>query len=260
MSLYHYPKIYAALLKPEEDMLADVPKWIEEHLEGELKAICDPACGPATWLIPFAQEGYFVGGNDIEPKMLEEASHLLKNYPHELVLGDMRHLTCQHQYDVALNFDASIGHLSTDEDVIQHLRSVWRMLRMGGLYFVGLFVLDADKIDQTVEELFEATLDDIDQKGFAHVRYQSLYRDPIHRRERIRLELKTHGLDDVPEFLEEEYDLFTFSKKDLLKVIAAAGGWEIAAVHSMEFKDNPAIELEENCGDILLILRKIPII
>jgi len=257
MSLYHYPKLYSALLSPEADMLRDIFVWIGRHLDAPLRSIMDPACGSGTWLVPFAIKGYFVGGNDIEKRMIEEAERQLLVFPHELTLGDMRELSFSRTFDVAINLDSSIGHLKNDEEIKEHLSSVQKSLRVGGLYFLGLFVLDGEERDDECELLYESETVTMSEGGHAKVTYKSLFRDPIARRERIHLEVVTSGMTGYPEFLQEEYDLFSFPMMRLLKVLEEVGDWEIVAVHSMEIIGNPLMTLEKNCGDIMLILRKL---
>lgn len=256
MSLYDYPELYHVLLAPEQDMMDDLYAWMDRHLEGSCNRVMDPACGPGTALLPFAEDGCFVAGNDLAAGMVATAGKVLGEWPTELRQGDMRHLPFETgPFDVALNLYASIGHLPDDDAVAEHLEAVARNLRKGGLYFLGLTVCDGEA-DTTPLQLFEAEPTPIPSGGMAAVAYESVYRDPPKREERIRVVVLTKGVAGAPPQLVEEYTLLTFSAEQLASVIARVPSLELAAAYAMEEDPRAAVELAPGVGDLTLVLRR----
>ncbi len=254
-SLYNYPAVYEALLAPDEEDKREVMRWCADHLDGPLKRVMDPACGPGTWLLPFARKGCFVAGNDLSQGMVDRAKRVLDGYPHLLVQGDMRALCMgDEHYDVTLNLDASIGHLPDHDAVLQHLQSVRTHTRPGGLYIVGLMGLDGEGLDTQKESLFVCSMTAIPTGGYASVAYASRWRDKTNKREQIEVLVSTEGVEGCPETIHEYYELLTFPSEDL-RALVVASGWELEAVYSMEAPRHPKIELAPSCGDVTLILK-----
>ena len=254
-SLYRYPDIYAALFSPEPTLRQDVESWIARHLDGPPSKVLDPACGPGNWLLPFADRGIHVAGNDIAPQMVRAAQQRLRGAPHEVVQGDMRDLRLTTgPFDLALSLDASIGHLPDQQAISTHLAAVHGQLRPGGIYILGAVVADRDEIADSVELLHEWEPTAIPSGGVASLRLDSLRRDPMAGQETIRLELFTRGVPDCPEHLEEIYTLQTLQVRQLEALIDRH--FQLQAVHSMEEQSREEIALYRDCGEVTLILRK----
>jgi SAM-dependent methyltransferase len=159
-------------------------------------------------------------------------------------------------FDAAINLDASVGHLPTDADVIRHLRSVHAHLRPGGIYLLGITVLDLPRRQDKPEALFESEPVAVGE-GTVTVKYTSLWRDPNLRRERIALEMHSRGVPDAPPLLREEYDLLTFAPADLHRCLAQAGGWHLLAVHDMTLDDFPDHGFQPGCRGVTVVLRAV---
>ena len=233
-----------------------ITSWLQEALGVAPTKLFDPACGPGSWLLPFAKQGCYTAGNDIRPAMIEAASALLTTHPHELTVGDMCDLSFQEKaFDAALNLDASIGHLSDDQAVLQHLRSVAKHLRIGGVYLLGAIVFDTHN-DEEPQLLFTQPYQPIDDGGEARLRYTSLRRDAKARFERIQAEVWTRKNPKIPAYIKESYDLRTFPAS-LLQDLIHESGLSLHTLISVDHPNHRPNELYPDAGDLNLILQKI---
>lgn len=260
MSLYDYPELYAALFAPDPEMWNGVRGWLGRYLDLPPRSLLDPACGPGNWLLPFAQRGWRVAGNDRNPAMCRYAQKILSPFDAQISQGDMRELAFAASpaflpFDVAINLDASVGHLPTDADVVRHLRSVHAHLRPGGIYLLGITVLDLPRRQDKPEALFESEPVAVGE-GTVTVKYTSVWRDPALRRERIALEMHSRDVPDAPPLLHEEYDLLTFAPADLRRCLAQAGGWPLLAVHDMTVDGFPDQGFQPGCRGVTVVLRR----
>ncbi len=255
MQIYRQAAIYAELLKPAEDLVADVDLWVETWLPGAAHSVCDPACGPGGWLEVFHRRGLRVAGNDLEAEMVREAKRRLARGAVELTVGDMRALRFQSgPFDFGVNLHASIGHLSDDASVKQHLRSMLAVLKPGGLYLLGATELSG-RTDDTPETLWSSPPTALPGGGHAAILYESTRRDPALRREEIRVLLLTKGVAGVAPVVNESYQLLTFSAAGLRSLVEEAG-FQILATHHMTVEGRPDDGLVPGAGDVTLILKR----
>lgn len=258
MSLYHYPAVYAALFSPDVKMRRRVKRWIRTHLVGPFARVLDPACGPGNWLLPFARKGLAVAGNDLEPAMVHAAKEALKGFDARVLQGDMCALAFEDgAFDVALNLDGSVGHLPDDEAVVSHLQEVLRCLRPGGIYCLGLLVLDGQARETDSVVLFEEEQASVAGGGSVRAVYRSEWRDPVARVEKISLQIETQGVAETPVCLEESYLLRTFPLASLREILEEVSAFTLCGAYATQEQDAPRCELAPNCGDVTLILRKV---
>lgn len=216
-SLYDLPEIYAALLEVGEDEVGPVLALLAHHGVAPT-SVLDPACGPGGWLEAFAARGCRVAGNDLRPAMVELASARI---PGEFVVGDMRALAfTTGPFDLAVNLSSSVGHLSSDEGVGQHLASVRAHQEPGGVYLLEVSSpTAARRRPQTIWSSRKVAC----LGGQARVTYRSVFTDPAARTERIGIELRTWDIPSAPRKLVETYDLRTFPRATITALAHAAG-------------------------------------
>ncbi|MEX2719937.1 MAG: class I SAM-dependent methyltransferase [Candidatus Wukongarchaeota archaeon] len=108
----------------------------------EVKRILEPACGSGILLVAFAKQGYNITGYDSSPKMVEYAKERIEKSGYadkaDVVLGDMRTMTFNPKFDVAINLINSLGYCLSNNDLISHFGSIAESLRKGGLYIVEI--------------------------------------------------------------------------------------------------------------------------
>ena len=135
-----YDRLYA-----DKDYAAECALIVEvfqRYGQQPIKSILDLGCGTGGHAFPLAARGYQVTGVDSSPLMLREAERKLTQPRPELVpefvLGDLRELELDRQFDAALMMFAVLGYQASDRDLQLALQSARRHLRPGGL-FVGDF-------------------------------------------------------------------------------------------------------------------------
>ena len=120
-------------------------RYLRPKSRGPL-TILEPACGTGRYLRVFAARGHRVVGIDSTPEMVEYAQARLARF------GDRARVICadmtdfrmptvrgkRWKADFAFNPINSIRHLTTDAQMVAHLRAVRASLRVGGIYAVGL--------------------------------------------------------------------------------------------------------------------------
>ncbi len=255
MSIYDFPSAYASLLTPPPVAADEIFQWITQSLGSPPKKIMDPACGPAIWLHPFAERGCYVAGNDLRLNMILESAKRLRDFPHELRVGDMQTLSFREKnFDAGINLDASIGHLPDESAVLAHLRSVWSLLRPGGVYLLGVIVFD-DQHEDSAELLYTEEFQALADGGEGCLRYTSLARDTTRRRERIQVELFTRNAPDLPAYYKDTYDLLTFPAQSLKQLIHQSG-FVLLDARKIEDPTEPIDDIEPDAGDLNLILQR----
>ncbi len=103
----------------------------------QVHSVLDLGCGTGNHAIPLARRGYSVVGVDRSPGMLERARGKA-NGPREtqveFVLGDLRDVRLNRQFDVCIVMFAVLGYQATNRDVAASLDNVRHHLQPGGIF------------------------------------------------------------------------------------------------------------------------------
>lgn len=255
-AFYRRSAIYAAFFEPSAEMRASVDRVARTHLRRMPRRVLDPACGPGLWLDHFRARGAEVAGCDLEESAVALAAERLPARGARVVVGDMRRPPDElgAEFDLVINLDNSIGHLSDFMDAAEHLRSIRQRLSPRGVYLLGLAIREpGDAIETGV--VFERGPVDIAGGGFAALRTESLGLQPVTNCERIRQIAITANVPDAPPVIAEQYDLLTFPFAILRDVLALAGGFEVLACLDATDEDLPPARFRKGAGDVVLVLR-----
>lgn len=109
--------------------------------------ILDCPCGHGRHSTELARRGYNVTGQDLNGFFLEEAKKAAKRAKVSVrwVKGDMRELSFENEFDIALNLFTAFGYLESDDEDQKALDAVAKSLKRG-----GKFVLDVINRDRVV--------------------------------------------------------------------------------------------------------------
>jgi len=227
VDLYDRPDVYAALRAPQPEIPERICALARAHVRGEVRKVLDPACGPANWLLPMAQRGYFVAGNDLSPSMVRAARVALAGHDAEIARGDMRDLRlASAPFDLAIEVSGTSGLMLERRDLLAHLRSVASVLRSGGLFLMMVFTRDSGPVPSAWES-GEIPLPD---GGLASVRYEVMSRVDHTGVERIRRTVRTHGVQDCPPQFAEEYSVRTWTWRELHSLVAEVPEFRLGTV------------------------------
>lgn len=115
-------------------------KCFEKFFDGEVKRICEIACGTGTMATELAKRGFDVTASDISPEMLTEAEYKSRNSGVSVryVSSDMRSFSLYTKADAVLCLLDSMNYLLKPSDFVSTLESVYRNLSEGGLFIFDI--------------------------------------------------------------------------------------------------------------------------
>jgi SAM-dependent methyltransferase len=259
MQFYQQPELYFVLRSPSPRHYEAIRRISAVHLRGPLASVMDPACGPATWLLPFARDGLRVAGNDLYPEMVQWAKRTLAGHPCEITQGDMCDLHFRSgPFDVALEVGGALGHLPDAEALGKHLRSVLAHLRPGGLYLLLLFVACEEQLTQPLLCQQSPWLP-VPGGGTAAITYEIVRRDPARRTERMRRTVRCNGVPGCPPQFADDYEVRCYSPAELREILARLPEAELAAAYEIDEHDQEhPVDLQVQPLEAVLVLRRLP--
>lgn len=140
-SIYDFPKYYDLVFG--SDTAAEV-KFLKacfvKYFDSPVKRLLEPACGTGRLMFRLGQEGYEVGGIDLNPKAVHFCNQRLQrlNIKGRAKVGDMCDFQVSKPFDAGFNTINSFRHLQTEEAARGHLVSMAKAIRKGGIYVLGL--------------------------------------------------------------------------------------------------------------------------
>ncbi len=255
----------AAADVPATRSLYDCPQWYDivheagtadevtrlEHINREFgtggRDWLEPACGTGRFLRVLARRGYRAVGYDRSEVMLRYARDrlLARRLRAEVVRGDMAAFVRPRRFDFAYNLINTFRHLHDDSLALAHLGCIVRSLRRGGVYVLGLDLVDYDD-PQPGEEVWTA------RRGLCQVRHVMLSIPPDRRTRRERI--INHLIVDRPcgrESFASHYDLRAYSLGQWLDLLEASG---LECIASFDFAWQPIV-LTGYTRDVNLVLK-----
>ncbi|MFB6556268.1 class I SAM-dependent methyltransferase [Streptomyces sp. NPDC056405] len=141
--------------------------------------LLDLACGTGRHSVPLAAAGYRVTGADLSPHYLAQAGRRAEaaHSTAAFTRADMRDLSAfaDGAFDTVVNLHTSFGFFPTEEEELQVLREVRRVLTPGGRFVID--VINRDAFLRQTSEVFGAhprdqfvirTYDDSTGRTFLH--------------------------------------------------------------------------------------------
>jgi SAM-dependent methyltransferase len=142
MNLYERARYYDVIF--DRDVSREVA-FLEAAFErytgkGQPASALDIACGPGYHGRAFARQGIRTVGVDINEAMIELAKEKddAEDLTSEWLVADMRRIQLSRQVDLAFIMFDGLDALLTQDDLVQHLRSVAASLTHGGVYIIDL--------------------------------------------------------------------------------------------------------------------------
>ena len=135
--MYSAPRLYDIAFdlnrKREVDFLEHCFKRFAKR---PVRRVLDIACGTGPHLLRLAARGYRMAGLDLSPENVEFLRKRTRaaGFDTDLVVGDMTNFQLRVRVDAAICMQDSQGHLLTNEQLLDHLRSAAQALRPGGVY------------------------------------------------------------------------------------------------------------------------------
>jgi len=131
-------------LNPKEEIFKQKPLFETLVDKYKVKTVLDCACGTGWHLKLFKDMGLEVYGSDLSPDMLEKASSNLQDGSVELKELDYRNLgDWNKQFDMVGCLTTSLPYMTTAEDVVAALNSMYEALNNGGILVISNGISDA---------------------------------------------------------------------------------------------------------------------
>lgn len=130
---------------------------LQEWLQLKQKElILDLCCGTGRHTIALARKGYSMVGMDLSDVLLTHAVRESEGLAIPFVHGDMRALPFVDQtFDVVLNLFTSFGYFEKDEDNIQVLHEIQRVLKPQGRFvmdFLNRYAVEQNLVPESIRK------------------------------------------------------------------------------------------------------------
>lgn len=252
-SLYDFPKyydlVYGSDWKAEFDFLEDC---FRKHARREVRRLIEPACGTGRLLIRFAQGGYEVAGNDLNPKAVEfcNARFGRRGFPPPAVVGDMADFRVRRKFDAAFNMINSFRHLPSEEAAEGHLRCMAGALAKGGLYVLGLH-LTPTQGERVERESWSA------RRGNLAV-ISTLWSEELDRKKRNeRVGMWFDVQTPTRRFrIVDEMDYRVYTARHMRKLLEKVPQWEVVETYDFAYEIDDPIRIGPETEDVVYVLRK----
>jgi ubiquinone/menaquinone biosynthesis C-methylase UbiE len=238
---------------PEENQtILDV---FHRHNKKDARSFLDIGAGPASNAIQMSQRGLESFALDYSSEMVSYGTEKAKALGVSLTYlqGDMRSFELPERVDLAAIFMDSTSYLLTNEDVINHLRSVARHLNEDGLYLLEMsHPRDVFSVGKSSSTKWTAKQDGIEvsvQWGAEGDPF-----DPIKQTTMVTAKLKFKTPDDQGEIVDRsEQRCFTFQEVDAL--VKASDCFEMVDVIG-SLKSGVSFSNDKACWRMIPVLRK----
>jgi SAM-dependent methyltransferase len=252
-SVYDYPRYYDVLFgsdwKAEYDFLT---ACFRRHALRPVKRLFEPGCGTGRLLVKFAQAGYAVAGNDLNPKAVAYCNARLKRYGFAATadVGDMADFRLRRKVDAAFNTINTFRHLDSQEKAENHLRCMARAVSPGGLYLLGLH-LTPTRGRACDKEFWAARRGSLEIKSAMW----SIRIDRRHRREQVgfRLDIRTPRQRLR---LEDRFAFRTYTAHEMADLLDQIPEFKVVATYDFNYDTNSPIRVGPSTEDVVYTLRK----
>lgn len=158
MRIYDRPEYYDIAfsfrdIKKEVDFLEAV---IKKYSRIRVRSVLELAAGNAPYLAELSKRGYYYSGLDSNATMIRYArrkAKMLRTKP-GFIKGDLKRFSRARKVELVFLLLGSL-YVKSDQELLEHLRSVSQALRKGGLYLldgaVGFFPGDIRKQSWTMQ-------------------------------------------------------------------------------------------------------------
>jgi SAM-dependent methyltransferase len=208
----------------------------------------EPACGSGRYIRLLARKGYNVTGYDSHKLMLAYARRHLAKTSARIAEGEMTRFCRPGAYDMAFCLVNTFRHLLTERAALHHLRLTALSLKAGGLYVLGLDLVDYGSVEDD-EETWSAG------RGSCRIDQMVLTLAPERKKRRETvINTLTVKRGRKKDYLQSSYDLRSYDVGQFKKMIGRSP-FSLAAAHG---PDGKACRLDQRTRDAYFVLKKRP--
>lgn len=250
---YANPRYYDIAFQGDTALEADfIEKAAARFGRPRTRDLLEPGCGTGRLVAELAGRGFRVSGFDLSQPSLDFAAARLRRQTRQanLFVGDLADFRVSRQVDLAYCFCNTFRHLTTEEAARRHLELVADSLRRGGIYILGLHLLPPDAELEATERWTErrgAVTVTCTIRGFG-----------VDRRRRIET-LRTILKVDTPRRtlrIAGEHPMRIYLAAQLMTLLQSVAALELVSVHDFWLDIDEPLRLDNERGDVVLVLRK----
>jgi SAM-dependent methyltransferase len=144
---YDYPRYYDIAFQAYTRMEVDfIEAACRKHCTRKVHRLLEPACGTGRLVTELAARGYSMIGFDLNERTLSYLRRRLtrRRLRAEIFKADMADFRLGQRIDAAYCTVSTFRHLLTEQAARAHLKSVAKSLAPGGIYILGLHLLQSD--------------------------------------------------------------------------------------------------------------------
>jgi SAM-dependent methyltransferase len=141
-AFYDYPAIYHAVHVGETRLEAEGVLRVLSACRLRPRNLLEPACGTGRFLRYFSEAGFSITGYDRSERLLGFARRQLRGAAARVESASLESYRASRPFDAALCLIGTFRHLPDDRSALRHLRSTAAALERGGIYVVGLDLVD----------------------------------------------------------------------------------------------------------------------
>lgn len=153
-------KLYSKLARVYHEMYQNIFDYKKEFQfykrilkKYNSKSVLEIGCGSGNLAPYFLKEGYNYIGSDLFQEMLNVAKEVEPKA--QFIQADMRDLKFRKKFDAVIISGRSFTYLTTNEDVQNTLKSIYKILNKGGILIFDNF--NAEKMISMKKKQFEQT-------------------------------------------------------------------------------------------------------
>ncbi|MBM82420.1 MAG: methyltransferase type 11 [Planctomycetaceae bacterium] len=252
-NIYDYPKYYdlvfASDWRAEFDFLN---LCFERFAKRPVKKLFEPACGTGRLLIKFAQSGFNVRGNDLNPKAIDFCNDRLERFGfgRSAIVGDMSDFRLKGKADAAFNTINSFRHLGTEKMAEAHLKCMANALAKGGLYLLGLHLTPTEGVG-------------VDQESWSARRgnlmvVSNMWTKKVDlkvRREYLGMTFDVYTL--TKHFrIEDSMEYRTYTAAQMCRLLKKVPEFEVVETFDFAYDIKDPVTINSTTEDVVFVLRK----
>jgi SAM-dependent methyltransferase len=250
---YDYPQYYDIAVQTYTRREADFIQAVcRKYCPFRVRRLLEPACGTGRLITEFAARGYDMIGFDLSRRALSYLRRRLgrRRLYAETFEADMADFRLHGPADAAYCTVSTFRHLLTEKEAHRHLDCVARSLRSGGVYILGLHLLQSEIAKADFQCWTE-------RRGETQVtaNLRVLRTDRRRRVEKFRVSLLV--LRRAKEFrLQHEFVFRTYTGKQFRRLLRSVPSLELCDVYDFRYTIEQPTVLNDEMPYSIFVLRK----
>lgn len=253
VNCYDHPRYWDFAFSDETLFEADfIEAAAKKYSQIPVQNLYEPGCGGGRLVVEMAKRGYEVTACDTSQSALDYLRSRLNgsDQTERIHHADMTNFCPPAPVDLAFNTVNTFRHLLTEDAARTHLQTVAGCLQPGGLYVLGLHLMPPDA-DEDDSEDWSVQEDDLRVNVFLEV--ESFSRET--RLEQLRFELTVQDGDEHIR-LQTTYTMRLYLADQMRSLLESVPDFELCDVYDFCYDIDEPLELNDELGDTVLILRR----